>query len=76
MSKLDTRVKQLRKGIIQRLSNPEGIQEEEVDSLIFVVEERLKEKIRKASHYTGITGSYAGVPSSFIDPKEAEHDQG
>ena len=37
-----SRVELLRNGIIQRLNNPEGLQEEEVDTLIAVVREEQK----------------------------------
>jgi len=77
MSKIDEQVWQARNGIIQRLNNPEGLQEEEVDTFISLVQEQQKEKIRKASHYTGILGSYATVPTSFLEPteEEPEHDE-
>lgn len=42
MSEIDERVWQLRNGIIQRLNNPEGLQEE-VDALISAVQEQQKE---------------------------------
>jgi len=44
MSEIDDRVWQLRKGIIQRLNNPEGLQEEEVDTLIVAVQEQERGK--------------------------------
>lgn len=46
-----TKVEELRKGIIQRLNNPEGLQEEEVDTLIFYVQEQERERIRSGSKY-------------------------
>jgi len=68
MSKLDERVLQLKNGIIRRLNNPEGLPEEEVDALIFYVQEQIKERLREASDYSPILGTYAILPSSLLAP--------
>jgi hypothetical protein len=55
VSKLDERVWQLRNGIIQRLNNPEGLQEEEVDALICAAQaegaEQERERIKKSAEH-------------------------